>query len=159
MFWTNKEKQLMKNQIEELNNKLITQSIEDARAYYNKIDAMQKEYFNSDMKLEREVREHARKVAKLETENEKLRAQIDVLSKIQLKEDEYIERINVLNSELAVMSTVIENEKAKNTLLTNENKELKEHNRELVNKIYDCNTKDAVIVKPELPIILNTNKK
>ena len=149
----------MQNEIEKLKNELITQSIEDERAHYNRMYAMQKDYFNSDMELERDVREHARKVSKLETENEKLRAQIDVLSKIQLKEDEYVERINVCNKELAVMSTIVANEKEKNAVLTNENRELKEHNKELVNKIYTCNTKDPVIVTPELPVVLNTNKK
>lgn len=57
------------------------------------------------------------------------------------------------------MSTIVANEKEKNAVLTNENRELKEHNKELVNKIYTCNTKDPVIVTPELPVVLNTSKK
>jgi CRISPR/Cas system-associated protein endoribonuclease Cas2 len=156
MFW--KDKRAMQNEIEELKNEVLVTWIRAEEDMLKQCKEFQDRYTEKYLRLSWEYRVAVVDKSKLLTENEQLKAQISVLSKIQLKEDEYKEEINRLDKENSCYKLWLELSEKEFSKLEWEIKELKAERKELINKIYECNTKDAVIVKPELPVVLSTKK-
>lgn len=156
MFW--KDKRAMQNEIEELKNEVLVTWIRAKEDMLKECKEFQGRYTEKYLRLNWEYRVAVVDKSKLLTENEQLKAQISVLSKIQLKEDEYKEEISRLEKENDVNSVSLKHSRQEISKLELEINELKAERKELINKIYECKTKDPVIVKPELPVVLSTKK-
>jgi hypothetical protein len=73
--------------------------------FYAELSKKRETWLENNLKLEEKYRNEAFKSSKLETENAQLRAQNEVLSKIELKEDEYRDKINDLQNKVDVLES------------------------------------------------------
>jgi DNA anti-recombination protein RmuC len=151
--------------------------------YYDKLDALQKVYLASDLVIEKKYREEATKASKLETELSILRAEVEVLRKLEDKSDEFKNVIQTLELQLKdkgneysdfikSLELIIADNTTRIELMSMNSKrdekeitELKSQLKEANDRIFAFTTKEPIIVRPETvtpyvvePVVLSPKK-
>lgn len=190
MFFTNKEKEALLKKIEELEIYLkreknsrdnlhhehakekkildlraLDKEITFAKDYIGKLSKKQQEHYQEMAKLESDCRQEQVKASKLETENSVLKAELDVLRKLEDKSDEYTEAIHSLELQIADKQARIQLMNEKSIRDEKEIIELKAQLKEANDRIFTITTKEPIIVRPEVltpaviePTILSSKK-